>query len=149
MKIGIDFIGVSAGAMIFNDKGELFLAKRSRFCKNERGCWENPGGSVEYGEKLADAVKREIKEEYGVYVELTFQFPATDHIIPADKQHWVATTFLAKIKKRQEPKIMEPTKCDAIGWFPMDKLPKPLSLITKMDIEYYKHKMTDDRGGGN
>ena len=37
MKKGMDYIGVSCGAMIFNDKGELFLSKRSQNCKNERG----------------------------------------------------------------------------------------------------------------
>lgn len=37
MKKSIDYIGVSCGAMIFNDKGELFLSKRSQNCKNERG----------------------------------------------------------------------------------------------------------------
>lgn len=49
MKAGLDFIGVSAGAMIFNDKGELFLSKRSQNTKNERGHWGTPGGSVESG----------------------------------------------------------------------------------------------------
>ena len=149
MKKGVDYIGVSVGATILNDKGELFLAKRSRLCKNERGCWETPGGSVEYGETLANAVKREIKEEYGVDIKLLEQFPASDHIIPSDKQHWVATSFLAKIKKGQEPKIMEPTRCDAIGWFPLDKLPKPLSLITQMDIKYLKRGARNRNKGLN
>lgn len=30
MRKAIDYIGVSAGAMIFNNKGELFLSKRSQ-----------------------------------------------------------------------------------------------------------------------
>jgi peptidase E len=29
MKKGVDYIGVAAGAMILNDAGEIFLAKRS------------------------------------------------------------------------------------------------------------------------
>jgi 8-oxo-dGTP diphosphatase len=138
MKKGIDYIGVSAGAMILNDKGELFLSKRSQNVKNERGCWETPGGSVDFGETLENAARREILEEYGADINIVEQWPAEDHIIPADKQHWVATTFLAKFKPGQEPKIMEPEKCDAIGWFALDKLPSPLSLITQMDLERYK-----------
>lgn len=137
-KKGIDFIGVSAGAMIFNRKGELFLSKRSRKTTNEHGYWETPGGSVKFGETLTAAVKREIQEEYGVDLVIIDQFPAADHIIPQDKQHWVATTFLAKLKKNQIPKIMEPEKCEAIGWFPLSKLPSPLSLITQLDLSYYK-----------
>lgn len=94
MKKGLDYIGVAAGAMIFNDKGE-FLAKRSQNCKNERGHWETPGGSVEFGETQEQAARREILEEYGAEIDITEQFPAADHLIPAEKQHWVATTFLA------------------------------------------------------
>ncbi len=137
MKNGVDYIGVSVGAMILNSKGEVFLAKRGKKAKNERGCWENPGGGVEFGETLEKAVLREIKEEYGIKIELLEQFPAHDHILPKEKQHWVATTFLAKIK-RGVPKILEPDKCDAIGWFSLNKLPKPLSMISKADLRYYK-----------
>lgn len=138
MKRGIDYIGVSAGAMILNDKGEVFLARRGPLAKNERGCWENPGGGVEFGEKLADAVRREIREEYGFEIDILEQFPAADHLIPEEKQHWVATTFLARIRPGQEPKILESGKCDAIGWFPLNHLPEPLSIITRIDLEHYR-----------
>lgn len=138
MKPGIDYIGVSVGAMIFNNEGRLFLSKRSKNATNERGCWEIPGGKVGFGETLEDAIKREIKEEYGVEIELIKQFPAANHFIPSEKQHWVPTSFLAKIKKGQEPKILEPDKCDGIGWFPLNKLPKPLSIITKIDLKHLK-----------
>lgn len=143
MKKGIDYIGVSAGAMIINDRGELFLSKRSQHAKNERGCWETPGGSVEFGETLADAVRREMKEEYGAEIEILEQFPAEDHLIPEENQHWVATTFLAKFKKGQEPRIMEPEKCDEIGWFSLNNLPAPLSIITKLDVEHHGDKIKD------
>ncbi len=59
--------------MIFNEKGELFLSKRNQQVSNEKGCWETPGGSVEFGETLGQAVKREIKEEYGVDIEIIEQ----------------------------------------------------------------------------
>lgn len=137
MKQGVDYIGVAVGAMMFNDKGELFITKRSQNCKNERGHWEIPGGSVQFGETLEDAVKREVKEEYGVDVEIIKQYPASDHIIPADKQHWAPTTFIVQIKSGQTPTIMEPDKCDAIGWFPLNTLPTPLSIITRIDIARY------------
>lgn len=141
MKKGVDYIGVAAGAMIFNDEGELFLSKRSQNCKNERGHWETPGGSVELGETLEAATRREIMEEYGAEIDIIEQFPAADHMIPDEGQHWVATTFLAKFGPGRVPKIMEPEKCDAIGWFPLDKLPEPLSIITRSDLaEYRKRK---------
>lgn len=141
MKKGIDYIGVSVGAMIFNDERELFLSKRSQNCKNEKGCWEIPGGGVYFGEKLVDAIKREMMEEYGIEIELLKQFPAADHIIPDEKQHWVPTTFLARIKDGQKPAIKEKDKCDAIGFFSLDDLPSPLSIITKIDIDFYNQDL--------
>ena len=140
MKPGVDYIGVSAGAMIFNDKGELFLSLRSQNCKNERGHWETPGGSVEFGETLEQAVRREIMEEYGAEIDIIAQFPAADHLIPKEKQHWIATTFLAHFKPGQVPKVMEPEKCDGIGWFALDRLPQPLSIVTKLDIKEYERR---------
>ena len=143
MKKGIDYIGVSVGAMILNEKGEVFLLKRSQNCKNERGCWECPGGSVEFGETLVEAVKREMKEELGIEIEILKQFPAANHILVKEKQHWVPTTFLVTIKKGQMPKIMEPDKCDAIGFFPLTHLPEPLSVITKIDLDYYHKSLSE------
>lgn len=140
---GIDYIGVSAGVMLVNDKGQIFLAQRGPKTKNERGCWENPGGGVEFGEKLEDAAKREVMEEYGAEIEILKQFPAEDHLIPAEKQHWVATTFLAKFKNGSVPKIMEPEKCSNIGWFNLNNLPYPLSIITKLDLEHHSKEISN------
>jgi len=137
MKQGVDYIGVAVGAMIFNDKGELFLSKRSENCRNEKGHWEIPGGGVEFAERLDEAIKREMTEEFGIEIEIIEQFPAANHIIHKEKQHWVPTTFLAKIVSDQIPQIMEPDKCDALGWFSLDELPSPLSAITEIDLEYY------------
>ena len=62
MKKGVDYIGVGVGAVIFNSEGKVFLSKRGPKARNEVGTWEFPGGGVEFGEKLADALVREIKE---------------------------------------------------------------------------------------
>ncbi len=143
MKPGIDYIGVSVGAIIFNDEGKILLCKRSQNAKNERGCWEAPGGAVEFGETLEHAIVREIKEELGVELKLLKQMPAANHIIPAEHQHWIPSAFISRIKDGKKPKIMEPDKCDEIGWFPLDNLPSLLSIITKIDVDRYKMNKVD------
>lgn len=147
MEIGKDYIGVSVGALIFNEKREVFLSKRSMKTRNERGSWEAPGGKVEFGEKRADAIRREMKEEFGVDLEVQELLCTNDEILEKDKQHWVATTYIAKIKGSEQPKIMEPDKCDAIGWFELDSLPKPLSYITTLDLAEYRKRYLESRMG--
>lgn len=55
---------VSAAAIVLNDKDEILLIKGPR-----RG-WEMPGGQVEEGESIKDAVIRETKEESGIDIEV-------------------------------------------------------------------------------
>ncbi|MEM9706906.1 MAG: NUDIX hydrolase [Pseudomonadota bacterium] len=58
---------VSVGAVVF--KGDaVLLIKRGR--PPFKGQWSIPGGGVEYGERLVDAVKREVMEETGVEVDV-------------------------------------------------------------------------------
>jgi len=131
---GIDYIGVSVGALILNEQRQILLTKRSQNARNEKGCWEAPGGSVDFGETLEMAVIREMQEELGINIKIIYQFPAENHLIPTEKQHWVATTFLCFLTKNQEPTVQEPEKCDGFGWFDFSDLPRPLSLITQKDI---------------
>lgn len=140
MKRGVDYIGVGVGAAIFNSDGKLFITKRGDKAKNERGKWEIPGGSVEFGETFEQAIKREMREEVGVEIEVIELLGICDHIIPNENQHWVSPTYICKIKKGI-PQILEPSKCAEIGWFSIEEAEKlPLSIVTKYDISLLKRK---------
>lgn len=136
MKPGIDYIGVGCGALIMNDKNETLLLKRGTKSKNQAGYWSKPGGAVEFGEKIKDAIRREIKEEFGVDIEFIRFLGFTDHIVKNEKQHWLSISYLAKIV-RGEPKNMEPDKHDEIAWFKLDNLPEKLTETTSEIIEEY------------
>ena len=136
MKRGIDYIGVGVGAIMVNERGELFLARRGPQAKNERGLWEFPGGSVEFGERLADALRREIREEYGVEIEVGELLDVVDHILPGEGQHWVSPTYLCRITSG-EPRILEPGKCTEIGWFAPHQALAELTVISQQNLEHY------------
>ena len=55
---------VSVAAMVTNDEGEILLVNSPW-----RG-WEYPGGLIEPGETFEQALRREIREESGVEVEI-------------------------------------------------------------------------------
>lgn len=123
------------GALIFNSEGKLLLALRGPQAKNEVGKWEIPGGAVEFGETIAAALKREIKEELGIEIELQEMLQLYDHIIPEDKQHWVSPTYICKLIEG-EPQNLEPGKCEKIGWFTLEEAEQlPLSIVTQGDVK--------------
>jgi 8-oxo-dGTP diphosphatase len=137
---GIDYIGVGVGALIIDAQSRLFISRRGRQAKNERGLWEFPGGSVEFGEKLADALQREMREEYGIEIRVGELLDVVDHILPEEGQHWVSPSFLCTITSG-EPRILEPEKCAEIGWFAPDQVPAGLTMITRLNWEHYQRKV--------
>lgn len=132
MKKGIDYIGV--GAIIFNKNGSLFLAKRGKEARNEKYKWEFPGGGVEFGETLEKALVREVREEYGFLIEVVQLLDVVDHILAEEKQHWVSPTYLCRYRNGK-PRIMEPHKCEEIGWFSLDSIPeKELTMASRKSL---------------
>jgi 8-oxo-dGTP diphosphatase len=81
-----------------------------------------PGGFVDEGEKLADAARRELREETGLAVEELEQIYAAGD--PGrDPRGWtVSVVFLARGDAR---KLRAKAADDAaeVGWFPLDDPP--------------------------
>jgi len=59
-----------AVGVIVNDSGSILIAKRPDQT-HQGGLWEFPGGKVESGETLFDALKRELREELAIDVFAT------------------------------------------------------------------------------
>jgi len=138
MKKGLDYIGVGVGAIIFNKDGKVFLAKRGSEARNEKHKWEFPGGSVEFGETLENALVREIREEYGFVIDVVQLLDVVNHILPEEKQHWVSPTYLCRYKNGK-PCIKEPHKCEEIGWFNIGAIPsKDLSKASQKSLQSLK-----------
>jgi mutator protein MutT len=140
VKRGVDYIGVGVGAIIIDAEGRVFMARRGPLAKNERGLWEFPGGSVEFGERLADALRREIREEYGMEIEVGELLDVADHILPDEGQHWVSPTYLCRPVSGQ-PSILEPGKCTEIGWFAPDQTPADLTMISRYNLAHFRERM--------
>ena len=80
-----DRVTVAVGAVIVQD-GSLLLVERA----NDPGAgrWAVPGGRVEPGETLAEAVVREVREETGLEVVVGDIAWAGDSIGPGDPPAW-------------------------------------------------------------
>lgn len=88
---------VAVGAVIV-DGGRIVLVQRDR--EPSRGLWTFPGGAVELGESVQDAVQREALEETGLVVEVGEVATAIDHIVRdeggAVVYHYVIVDYLAR-----------------------------------------------------
>lgn len=90
---------VCAGGLIRNKFGEILLIKRSENDSFLPGNWELPGGGVEYGENIEKTLMREIKEECGLGVEVSFPL-AVDYYYMKDNEkeiQRVEIIFLCKL----------------------------------------------------
>jgi 8-oxo-dGTP diphosphatase len=65
------------GAIVLRDR-DVLLVKRGH--QPLLGRWTLPGGALELGESLADGVRREVREETGVEVEVKACVDVVDHI---------------------------------------------------------------------
>lgn len=54
--------------MVYNDKGEILLIRRSEKDRNYPGLWEFPGGKLEEGQDVSHALEKEVLEETGLFV---------------------------------------------------------------------------------
>src|SRR5580692_510995 len=59
---------VAVGAFVFDAEDRVLLVERGQ--PPSEGAWTVPGGKLEAGETLAQAVAREVREETGLVVEV-------------------------------------------------------------------------------
>jgi len=116
---------LAANAVITKDidgKKYILLGKRKNIAG--AGFYYVPGGHIKMNEKIGDALIREVKEEcrldvkMGKIVWVEENFELLHHVNLYYQVHL--------IDKNQEPKNLEPNKCEGWQWFPVSNPPKPL-----------------------
>lgn len=139
MDAGIDFIGCSVFGLIFNDKDEVLLVDHFLTDKKPKGlsdCWSMPGGTIKFGEKAEDTLKREIAEELGIQISNIRLINYNEFI--KNNRHWFALNFTAKTN--DEPKILELEKIKAIKFFSLNNIPDNLSDFCRDCLGIIKEK---------
>ena len=83
--------------MIFENQ-KILLVERGK--EPLKGYWSIPGGIVETGEKLAEAIRREVAEETGLEIEPYSMFEIFERVIPDDaglpEYHYVLIDYLCR-----------------------------------------------------
>jgi len=101
---------------VVKEENRYLLTKRQT-PKSEWNKWQFPGGGLEFGEKLDEAVKRELKEETGIDVKIIKRLNRVYEIIrEKDKFHGIFFVYLCEmIDKNQKIKINN--EASEFGWF--------------------------------
>lgn len=96
LERGSPIVGV--GAVIWNAQHEFVLIRRGQ--EPRLGEWSIPGGKVEWGEGLREALLREVREETGLGVEIEYLIDVVDSITRdsagAVLRHYVLIDFTAR-----------------------------------------------------
>lgn len=134
---------VGAGILLLDEQNRLLLLRRS-----DNGCWGIPGGSIEPGEVVEKAAKRETQEEtnleirelslFGVFSgpELYYKYPNGDEVYNITIVYW-SRDWLGEIKLNEEHSEWQ--------WFAAHEIPEDLSPPIKPIIGQFKGSFQDFR----
>ncbi len=82
---------VGVGAIIFDEANRVLLIRRAK--EPSKGRWSIPGGLVELGETVLDAVRREVLEETGISVAPQAIVEVVDRIYTASEVHEIRVRY--------------------------------------------------------
>jgi len=132
----------TVGGLIFNAKGEIFLMKSDKW----RGMYCIPGGHIELGETLIDAVKREIKEETNLDVN-NIEFHSIQDCIFSEnyyeKRHFIFIDFICTAVSSE---VILSDEGFEYMWVSPENIDKyPVEPYTLKMIEFYLTKSNKSR----
>ncbi|GAA5121471.1 NUDIX domain-containing protein [Pseudonocardia adelaidensis] len=116
-------------------QGRVLLARRGRGARDERGTWDTGAGALEHGESFADAVRREVREEYTADA-LDVETIGVRNLLRGGS-HWVAVVNAVRVDPAAVA-IGEPHKFDELGWFSLDALPAPLHSQLPATLDLFR-----------
>ena len=116
---------VCVGAVVIHDD-QILLVRRGR--GPGIGLWSIPGGRVERGERMVDAVAREVREETGLRVEAGRWLGHVERIGP--DHHFVIHDFLAAVADGASPTEIHPgDDATDVRWEDLQALPALDELV--------------------
>src|SRR5437879_8818399 len=125
----------TVGALIVNNERKILLAKSHKWFDK----YTLPGGHIEVGESIIDAVRREVKEEVGLDVEVVEMLLVQEAIFAPEfykKKHFIFIDFYCK-SKDQLVKLDQNEIQDYIWVYPGAAYNLKLDSFTRKTLDRY------------
>jgi nucleoside triphosphatase len=124
----------TVGALIFNRHGQLFLMRSHKW----KGKWVVPGGHIELGERMEDALRREVKEETNLDI-YDIEFLLFQEFI-YDERFWKKSHFIFfdYASKTDSTDVRLNDEAEEYRWVTLDEaLSLPVEHYTAVAIRTY------------
>lgn len=105
-----------------HEGNKVLIVKRSDTESFSPGNWELPGGHVDFGERIQDAVVREIEEETGLHVASETPFHEFTYTI--DEKHYVEIIYFCIMKESTQTIILNPVEHSEYKWVTLEEFEK-------------------------
>jgi 8-oxo-dGTP diphosphatase len=128
-------IFVFSGLVINSEKKILLVKRKEKELPEADNKWELPGGKLDFGETIEEAIEREIFEETGYQVVAKKMIPKPFYSLwhyPKFDQYTVIFCFLCQIKTDKKF-VKNDHHVKQIGWFSINEL-KKLPLLPGVDF---------------
>lgn len=131
---------VTVGAFVTNQDGDFLLINSPKWGNK----WVVPGGHVEYGETLIQAVQRELKEETNL-TATNWQFIGYQDSIEDPQynntKHMIFMDFSAQVSSEKHT-IKLNNEANTYNWFSSDQILNEISTVPSVQktIKRYQQK---------
>jgi 8-oxo-dGTP diphosphatase len=125
----------AVAAIVFNSAGEVLLHKR-----RDVGRWSVLSGHVEFGESVASAMLREIREEIEVGADIVrligvYSAPSSQTYHYEERSvHFVTTYFEVQLRDEPQAHVSNGETLE-VRYFPTDQLPAEMAMLNPHWLE--------------
>jgi 8-oxo-dGTP diphosphatase len=130
--------GLAAYVLLRDNEDKCLFLRRSADSKTNPGRWEPPGGKIEPGERLDEALQREVLEEAGLQIRVNRLLGAIEFELPT-----VKVACLIMEGRRTGGDVRISSEHDAYRWLRLTEL-RQVDLATQ-----FKRYFNSDRSQRN